>query len=233
MNERLIRAELRFLRLYAVVMSALAGVFLVGAAANRPATFSVIDAHVINVRDADGRVRLSLFGKNWEPPAVIDGKAIADREHRAAGLMFYNDRGDEIGGLIYGLTAAKGGPPQQGQLLTFDAYKQDQVVALFHDQTGASHSAGLQINDRPQISLTKIERALERLPAAQRQAASERMRREGLFGYGRLFAGVKQGDAALVLRDGKGRARLRISVSQDGAQTIQFVDANGRVARRL
>jgi hypothetical protein len=105
MNERWVRTELRFLRVYAVVMSLAAAILLVIAvhADTTTASFDAITVHRINVTDADGKIRLVLFGKQWEPPIILGGKAYPERSGQPdAGLMFYNDQGDELGGLVYG-----------------------------------------------------------------------------------------------------------------------------------
>ena len=94
MTERWVQRELRFLRGYAVVMSLAAAVFLVAAvrASTSIVDFDTITVHRINVTDADGKTRLALFGKQWEPPIIIGGKTYAGRSgQQAAGLMFYND----------------------------------------------------------------------------------------------------------------------------------------------
>jgi len=239
MIEENLRRDVRFFRGYAFVMSVFAAVFLIGAVANRSASFDTIDAHLINVRDADGTIRLKIFGKSDEPSDMMDGKSFAGRaggNDADAGLMFYSERKDEIGGLIYGAHPTDHATVEQGQSLTFDAYKQDQVVQLMHDQDGTSRMAGLIIKDRPQTPLTAmipVFARIDALPEARRAPALAKLRAAGKLGATRLFAGINDGGATLALRDGAGRVRLRLSVASDGSQAIEFLSANGKIVKTI
>ncbi len=240
MNEDVhLRRELRFFRGYAVIMSLLAGVFLLGAAGRlRSQSFDTISAHRIDVTDENGDVRLALFGKEHEPPQILNGKSYHLRAggDRDAGLMFYNDRRDEIGGLIYGSFPLTNGGIGQAQSLTFDAYKQDQELQLLHDQEGRNRRVGVIVNDAPSVSLTNmlpIYERIARLPEERRAAAYASLRRRGLASAPRVFAGVENRDATFVLRDAMGNARLRLSVSADGSPRIDFLNAAGRIVRTV
>ena len=238
MTERWEQRELRFLRGYAVVMSLAAAVFLIAAvrASTSTVEFDTITVHRINVTDADGKTRLALFGKQWEPPIIIGGKAYAGRSgQQAAGLMFYNDQGDEIGGLIYGGARTKG-LAAQSQSLTFDAYHQDQVVQLMQDQEGSARTAGLIVNDRPNVSIVKALSVLDRFkgrPKKDLDAAYKKLEAAGDIGHPRLFVGTSHKDASVALKDKDGRTRLLLSVSASGVPRIEFLDATGRVVRTI
>ncbi|PYR63302.1 MAG: hypothetical protein DMF91_03890, partial [Acidobacteria bacterium] len=100
--KRRLRRELRLLQAYAIV-SLLALVFIAGAAfmrAGAPEKFDEITVQRLNVVDANGTLRLVLAGKDRMHPGVIDGKTI-DRRRAVAGLVFFNDDGDEVGGLTF------------------------------------------------------------------------------------------------------------------------------------
>jgi hypothetical protein len=56
----------------------------------------------------------------------------------------------------------------------------------------------------------------------------------GGFGYPRLFIGkTEERESAVVLRDAKGLARLRLVVTPSGAASIEFLDESGKVVRRI
>ena len=96
-----IRRHFLFLRAYTVV-SLLAFVVL-GAAAFRqvkPQNLGEVNVERINVVDADGTLRLVISNKDRMHPGVMDGKTI-DRPRPVAGMIFFNDEGDEVGGLTY------------------------------------------------------------------------------------------------------------------------------------
>src|SRR6202011_4343101 len=90
-------------------------------AAARNDRFDEVTVHRLRIVDASGATRLLLPGKPI-PEGTINGKQLprigGPRED--AGLLFYNDNGDEQGGLTY--SGAKG---EQGAALTFDAWQQD------------------------------------------------------------------------------------------------------------
>lgn len=48
------------------------------------------------------------------------------------GVIFYDDEGDECGGLVFGGRHVDGGHSAGGALL-FDQFKQDQVIGLVHE----------------------------------------------------------------------------------------------------
>jgi hypothetical protein len=237
MNERWVRTELRFLRAYAVVMSLAAAILMVIAvrADTTTASFDAITVHRINVTDADGKIRLALFRKQWEPPIILGGKAYPERSGPPdAGLMFYNDQGDELGGLVYGGRRGADRAVSHGQSLTFDAYRQDKVVQLMQDQEGTARTAGLIVNDRPNISLTKVIPLLDRLKAMHKgglDAAYRKLVAAGDIGHPRLFVGTSHRTASIALKDKEGRTRLLLSAT--GKPRIEFLDRAGKVMRTI
>jgi hypothetical protein len=216
-------------------MTVSATVFLIGAIQSRArVSFDTIDVRQINVRDSNGTLRLMLFGKDREPPIIMNRKVIGPRRSvPGAGLMFYNDSGDEIGGIDYG---AQG--DGQSQSLTFDAYKQDQVVQLWQAGTLADHSGGLVVNDVPSVPFEATNAAFAKwrsMPDGPARVA-ERMRLRGLgyAGATRLEVGTdSQKTARVVLNDREGRPRLRLSVNAEGMPAIEFLSADGKLLKTL
>jgi hypothetical protein len=233
--ERSVRRELRALRLYAAVTTAVAAVALLGAAtAMRSASFDVLTAHRINVVDANGTLRLAIFNKDSEPDVVMGGKSIKGRQGpKTAGLLFYNDRGDEQGGLGFSGHITNG-RVHQGALLSFDPWQQNDNVDLYFGQDGNDVEEGLALSQTDPRPLTyfmpRYEQIMKMPPGAERDAALKQLRAEGLGQRARLFAGVG-GDnrSKVVLSDQKGRARMQMQVAADGAASLQILDENGNV----
>ncbi len=226
----------KFLRGYALLMTFTSAVFLVGAISmHAHASFDTIDVKQINIRDANGTLRLMLFGKDRQPPIIMNGKSVCCRRGVAgAGLMFYNDSGDEIGGLTYGT----GPPGEQGQSLTFDAYQQDQVVQLWQGGSLANHSGGLTVNEVPTVPFSTTTAAFAKwrsMPdGPARVAEHARLRKLGYSLDPRIEVGLDQTDTSrVVLNDRQGRARLRIAVDASGNPTIQFLSADGSVLKTI
>ena len=62
--------------------------------------FDEVTVQRLNVVDANGTLRLVLSNKDRMHPGVIDGETI-NRPRPVAGLLFFNDAGDEVGGLTF------------------------------------------------------------------------------------------------------------------------------------
>ncbi len=157
----------------------------------------VFEAERIDIVEEDGTTRL-----------VISNSA-RGRRH-SPGLIFYDDDGDECGGLTFGGRRIDEGHAA-GAALMFDQFKQDQVVGISHNDTPGRRWAGLAVWDRPE----------EPLPAFDGAAT-------------RLFVGkTVEGTATVALRDAEGRVRLRLFVAGDGTAGLEFLDASGEVTARL
>jgi len=169
----------------------------------------VFEAERIDIVEADGTVRLVISNTARFPDPVCDGQTFKRSGQIPAGLIFYNDEGDECGGLVFGGQRANGGYSAGGALL-FDQFKQDQVLGLMHEDSDGRRNAGLCVWDRRD----------DPFPA--------------VGGATRLFAGKTVDEAAVVeLRDAANRVRLRLSVASDGTAGLEFLDASGEVTARL
>ena len=138
---RSLRRQFLFLRGYAVT-SSLILIVLAAAAfrqASAPRNSGEITVERLNVVDANGTLRMVLAGKDRMHPGVMDGVTI-DRPRPVAGMLFFNDEGDEVGGLTYTGRAA-GGPGRANAGLMFDQLKQDQTIGISFPDPDASSSA--------------------------------------------------------------------------------------------
>jgi hypothetical protein len=100
------------------------------------------------------------------------------------------------------------------------------------EQDGADKTAGFNVFDRPdkRMDFDVLDR-VSKLPPEQRKAFYEKA---GILGQKRMFIGRdSDGSARIVLRDGAGRERLVMSVSDTGTARIDFLDTNGKVTRSL
>ena len=101
---RTLRRDIRLLQIYATV-SSLVIVFLAVSAFRQAPNSQIrgdkvdeLTVQRLNVVDANGTLRLVLSGKDRMHPGILDGKVI-DRPRPVAGMIFFNDEGDEVGGL--------------------------------------------------------------------------------------------------------------------------------------
>src|SRR5713101_3458560 len=88
--------------------------------------FDEIDVQRINIVEKDGRVRLVIANADRQAVTVVGGKEILPDRKREAGLIFFNDEGDENGGLTYG-GRTENGVARASAGLSFDQYQQDET----------------------------------------------------------------------------------------------------------
>lgn len=198
---------------------------------------AVITAERINIVDSTGRLALVLSNGRRLPGAMFHGDEYPQDfvgRGRSAGLIFFNEVGDEVGGLIYEGARQDSSYRAFGHL-SFDQWQQNQVVAVQYQDNGRSRSAGVRVWDRPtlsmepQFALARQMRATS--PGPQRDSLNrERLRvRELVQGAPRLFLGSEDRTAKLELRDPTGRVRARLLVDTAGTGHLEFLDQAGRV----
>jgi len=237
--KRRLRRKIRALQAFAGGAS-LALVVLVSmglAQSGTPQRFDEISVQRLNVVDANGTLRMVLSNKDRMHPGVMDGKTI-DRPRPVAGLLFFNDVGDEVGGLTFTGQETNGqGAANAG--LMFDQWKQDQTIGIQYSESRGQRTAGLQVWDRSDTQ--RLSELIEALNAANaikdtesRSASVQAARAKAQPGNQRLFAGKDRNKASVVnLFDANGKSRLLLKVDADGAASIEFLDAEGRVTSRL
>jgi len=234
-----LRRQFLFLRAYAIT-SSLVLVVLTAAAfrqAATPKSMGEITVERINVVDANGTLRMVLAGKDKMHPGVMDGVTI-DRPRPVAGMLFFNDEGDEVGGLTFTGTVA-GGRGRANAGLMFDQLKQDQTIGFTYNESGGQRSAGFQVWDRSDtVRLSELIKKLNdanKLPAgAQRDAALADVRANAPPGPRRVFIGkTQEKSATVVLSDAQGKPRLTLIVDATGNPRIEFLDDAGKVIARI
>lgn len=227
------RAETALIAYSGIVTAALAWLLLSGAAPSRNASFDTIEVNRIDLREPDGTLRMAIASRGRFPGAIYGG---VEHPHPgrtdSAGMIFYNDEGNENGGLIFGGRKADGKVTNFGHL-SFDQYGQDQVAALEQREAEGSRDAGLTISDRPDAPLDfALADRIHAAPPAERARLLAEARASGRFGHPRLFLGKDEARASLVaLRDADGRERLRLRVGAGGDAAIEFLDADGKVVK--
>lgn len=232
-----LRRHLRLLQAYAA-LSFCALVFLSVTAFSQtpaPQKFDEITVQRLNVVDANGTLRFVLSNKDRMHPGVMDGVTI-NRPRPVAGMLFFNDEGDEVGGLTFTGTDDNGRRANAG--LMFDQLKQDQTVGISYSESNGQRSAGLQVWDRSEQPLSDLIRGLNAanaLPAgAERDAAVQAVRAKAPPGPRRVFVGKNSDKSAQVsLADGAGKPRLVLKVDPDGTASIDFLDADGKTVQRI
>ena len=233
--ETRIEKEVRYLKIYAVVSTLFFAVFLLSAfAVGSKKKFEEIDVERINVIEKDGRLKMVISNKERQHPGIIDGKYFKEREgQRAAGMIFFSGKGDEIGGLIFDGDNGKG---QYGSL-TFDKFRGDQTIQFLHgEEADGKYFAGLKMNDQnmPLMEFIAKQEEISKLPKEEQAAAWQKVPNNGQLMPNRVLIGRDYDKSSVIrLKDEKGKTRIEMSVQANGIPQLNFLDDNGNVVYRL
>ncbi|MBZ0113350.1 MAG: hypothetical protein K8J08_12885 [Thermoanaerobaculia bacterium] len=204
-----------------------------------------INTERINILGPNGNPVIVLAGRQRIPGPSMDGKSysreLIESRPYVSGVIFFNDQGDEVGGLVFNGFETENGGSAIGHL-SFDQWKQNQVIALQYNRRRGSQRAGLNVWQRPedrsmreQLDLMEVL-SREDLTDDERaavQADWERFRDEGGHGVHRLFVGDDNGEVGLVLNDEGGKPRVRLAIDTGGVPFLAFLDEQGGVVSCL
>ena len=140
--------QVKILKLYAIVLTiiVIAGIILIIRMIHTNSRFDEITVGRINIVEQDGKLRMVISNQKDQHPGSYDGKDLPKRD-RPAGMIFFNDDGDECGGLVY-----DGSKKEASMTYSIDQYKNDQIMQLQYAQdkenNGVNRSYGLKLWDR-------------------------------------------------------------------------------------
>ena len=229
----------RFLVIYSAVVTLAFGVtVLCGFAAGPKKTaFDQIDVHRINIVEPDGAVRMVISDKADFPGSFVKGKEIARGDRVATGMIFMDDEGTEMGGLIFGGRKDKDGHVYSNGHLSFDRYMQDQVFSIDAGEDGGKHYSAISMSDRGDYPITEALEAAQRikqLPEAQRAAEWKKFSETHPGDHTRIaFGRAPDSSAVLRMKDTEGHDRIVLRVGPDGTPVLQFLDAKGNILSQL
>jgi hypothetical protein len=229
----------KFLTVYSGVLTmAFAVTVLSGAAASRNQTFGIITVRRINVVEPDGTVRLTISNRADFPGSWRHKKEYPRPDRReAAGMLFMNEEGTELGGLIWGGSQLPDGTIQNHFHLSADQYEENQIFALDAGQEGKDKFSRISIIDQGDFPVEEERRAhdtIEKLPPDQQDAAWRQYFATHRHDVRRLVLGrLPDRSVGLSLRDEHGKVRIALSVQPDGNPVLQFLDDAGKVVKEF
>ncbi|QRM88839.1 hypothetical protein FG167_06195 [Lacinutrix sp. WUR7] len=190
----------------------------------------------ITVIGEDNLPRMVLSNESRQHPGRMNGKEWEKRE-RLSGLIFFNNEGDECGGLVF-QTEEKDGKIISGMSFTMDNYKDDQVVQILNDEYYSNGIAyikrGLSINQYPVGSnVDERNEKLKQLRTIEdkeerKEKINALMEKEGAVN--RLFIGKTKGNSSgLFLAGPDGAPKMMIYVDENGEPKIQTFTENGEI----
>lgn len=185
---------------------------------------TVVEVEQLRVVEPDGTLRLLLSSRGSFPQEVQIGGQHLYNPRAMAGILLFNDDGDECGGLAVSGTGDGSSGDQEGAL-SFDRYAGDQTVQVVQEDSGGKRSAGLRVVDQPDVPLSELASRWEPLVGPDkrdRQAAIDALGQEGLLPAERVFVGrTEDGTAIIRLSDAAGVARVVLQVGADGAVSVE------------
>lgn len=195
-----------------------------------------IVAKKITIVGEDNLPRMVLSNENRQHSGRMNGKEWPKRE-RPSGIIFFNNQGDECGGLVY-QTKEKEGKIISGMSFTMDNYKDDQVIQVLNDEYYANGKAyiqrGININQYPigtniEDRNKKIE-AINQIKDEQERKLklNELYEKEG--SVNRVFLGRTKGNSSgLFLSGPDGKPKMMIYVDENGNPKIQTFNSKGEI----
>ncbi len=165
-----------------------------------------ISARRIDIIDADGTIRMTLSGET--PAPIIDGIQYK-RAFNVAGLILYDDKGSERGG--FGTADVEGGMA---------------VLALDHP---AMDAIGWRVSPDGSVAFS-----INQAPPLVREPALGNALVPGVSTPTRMqFTVAADGTPAVSLSDKNNKPRIRMTVTEEGFGSIQFLDAEGTVIHSI
>src|SRR5699024_5582278 len=161
---------------------------------------------------------MTLFNQENIPPVILDGKDVLPGHRQCdpiSGLMFYNGKGEESGGLIYGSEEDEDGNVTAGASLTFDQYNQDQIIQMHYSKENDEQLYGFSIYDQPNENLADMIEKDKQIRESDLNEASKQEELAKLYqdSVPRAFMGKGvKGDVSLKLMDSNGKQRIRMIV---------------------
>lgn len=235
--ETKLEKDVRYLKMYAVVVTLFCAVFLLSAFAvqTKKQKFEEIDVERINIVEKDGKLDMVISNRARQHPGIVNGKIIERNYQRPPGIIFFNHLGDEMGGLVFGENGGKG----HFGSFTWDKVRNDQTMGFrYLESDQGTYQSGIEMWQPPNIpsdeELAKRDAAMKISDEKERKAAIQKLIDNNELTISRLFLGKRRDNSnELLMSDSKGRARIKLKVAPDGTPALEFMDEAGKVIYSL
>jgi hypothetical protein len=196
-------------------------------AAPEKAVFDEIEVRRITVVDPHGARRVVLA--HDAPPSIYRGKSLPRQGSPGmATAIFYDERGDEIGGIAFG----KGPDGRGGEMISFDYSRLPlDGIKMGLDETTEGGGAYLILRDAPPADLDVD--LPEYLAEIERKQPGEQTKKFAAHARTRIRLSTEGNDAEVVLTDTRGKKRIIIGVDREDRASIRILDADGKVVARI
>lgn len=201
--------------------------------------FTELNVEKLNIVDPNGKVKMKLFTQDDIPPVIMNGKDNFPGHRQndpISGIMFYNGKEEECGGLIYGSEEDENGNLYAVASLTFDQYEQDQVVQMSYQEESGKSFYGFSLYDRPETPIWKLIEDENKIRNSNMDDESKKRAYQDVYkgNAPRAFIGKAQnGDVSVKMMDSKGKDRIRMVIDENDIPRMEFLNEKGEVTFKL
>lgn len=226
------------LKLYSITLTLVFGYFIISGFKSNDSTekFDEITVERINVVEPDGKLKMVISNSEKQHPGMFDGEILMER-NRPPGIIFFNEEQDEVGGLIYRGNKDDGA----GMVLSFDQYKNDQVMQMQYQRNkNGKQKYGVNIWDRPEkFTLPRLISAMDSL---KKEGVSNKQMMEVLqdmndgdpISAQRLFTGKDYNEqVGVFIKDEFGNDRINLFIDKNNEPKFQILDKDGDIIKEF
>lgn len=188
----------------------------------------------LNIVGEDGSYRMVFSNEKRQHSGRVAGEDLPPRK-RPAGIIFFNNEGDECGGLIAEVDQTEKGKNAY-MSFTMDNYHDDQALQIINDEyyedgTTSIHR-GVVLNEYPENSnlMDRYHKLLEadKITDQKQRDLQKQMILDNESAKRRLFIGRgKDKNTGLFLYDQLGKLKMKIFIDAQGNPRMQILDQNG------
>ena len=238
LTEKSTARKVNFLMGYAIITTLFMAFFALSSfnSKDKVEKFDELTVKKLTVIGENNLPRMVLSNETRQNSGRMNGKEW-DKRERPSGIIFFNNDGDECGGLVY-QTKEKEGKIISGMSFTMDNYKDDQVIQILNDEYYADGKSyierGISINQYPDGTNIDTRNAkikeLEKISdeKERKMKIRELIKKEG--SVNRLFMGRTKGNGSgLFLSGPDGKPKMMIYVDDKGNPKIQTISETGEM----
>jgi len=202
----------------------------------------VLTVERINIVNEDGTTVIAISNKQRIAAPRMNGKEypvnMIEREH-FAGMIFFNEKGDEMGSIIFNSNELPDGRKFGSGHLSFDRYNDNQVINLeYKENIHGLVKSGMVIYDRKGNG--SFGENLDLIYEYKYDSISNERKKEiineinalkktGELGFERLFLGSENEIPQLTMKDKLGRERVKLFIDSTNIAKLLFFDQNGKL----
>ncbi|MDY8137685.1 hypothetical protein [Aquimarina sp. 2201CG5-10] len=202
--------------------------------------FDIITAKRINIVNDDGTIVMAISNKQQIAAPRMNGKEypvdMIERQH-FAGMIFFNENGDEMGGLIFNSNRLPDGRKYGSGHLSFDRFNDNQVINLEHQENiHGKIKSGITFYDRKgdgsfgkNLDLLHEYKYADISKSRKKEIIDEirSMKKNGDLGTERVFLGSYNEIPQLTMKDNLGNERIKLFIDSSNIARLNFYNDKG------